>query len=268
MKLAFTSDLHLNFLDEKQVFEFVSKIRSTNCEALVISGDISDGNSLQYDLQLLEKQLQRKIFFVTGNHDAYGLSIKDMNEKLITQYKNSSYLKYLNNISYEMLTPSTAIVGHSCWYDARNGNVNGSSMLLSDWLAIKEFNDISAMTHRNARVELCRKLADEGVLHIHNGIKQAVRYASNIVVVAHPVPFVEAHLFNNKQGDYEAHPWFTCQSFGNMLLDASRTFPNVRFTVLCGHTHGRCVLQKTKNLTVYVAGAEYYKPNIEKVFEF
>jgi predicted phosphohydrolase len=250
MKLAFMSDLHLD------------------CDAVVISGDISDGNSVQYDLQLLENQLQRKIYFVTGNHDVYNRSIKDMNEKLIVQHKNSSYLKYLNNISYEMITPSTAIVGHGCWSDARNGNVTGSSMLLTDWQAIKEFYDISAMTHRNARVELCRKLADEGVLHIHDGIKQAVRYANHIIVVAHPVPFEEAHIFCNRQGDFEAQPWFTCQSLGNMLLDASRAFPQINFTVLCGHTHGRCVLQKTKNLTVHVAGAEYYKPNIEKVFEF
>jgi len=267
MRLAFTSDLHLNFLDEKCVLEFIKQIQSTNCEALVISGDISDGNSVQYDLQLLEKQLQRKIFFVTGNHDVWGQSIKDMHEKLVKQHKSSSYLKYLNNMSYEMLTPNTAIVGHNCWYDARNGDVNGSSMLLSDWQAIKEFYDISAMTHRQARVELCRKLADEGVLHIHNAIKQAVRYANNIFVVTHPVPFIEAHMFNAVRGDREAHPWFTCKSLGDMLLDASRAFPQVNFTILCGHTHGKCILQKTKNLTVYVAGAEYYKPGIEKVFE-
>lgn len=263
-KIAFLSDIHLDFLHEQQVEKFAQSIVQANPEVVVISGDISTADSIQYDLQKLEQIIQRPIYFVLGNHDYYGSSIELIRKKVTTQAQASTHLKYLSCMSYDMLSPTVAIVGHDMWYDAMCGDPNNSSMNLTDWVAIKEFVGVNAIVNRKKRIELCQKLANEGGQHIYNGIKNAIRYAKHIIVVAHPVPFEETHIYNGSIGSSEAQPWFNSKVLGNLLLDAAKTFPKIQFTCLCGHTHGESFVQKMPNLQIYVAGAVYSKPCINK----
>lgn len=262
-KLAFMSDLHLNFLSEELVINFARQVANANVDAIVISGDISEGQTIQHDLQVLESIIQRPIYFVCGNHDFYGDSIENMNKLLIQQQQKSSFLKYLPNMSYESLSPTTAIVGHNCWYDGFYGEPKQSSMFLNDWRLIKEFTEVDAFFNVNKRLEVCRKLAETGMRHIHNGIKAASRYAKKIIVVSHFVPFPEAHYFRGRLGDKYSQPWYVSRMLGDLLVTAADTFPNIEFVSLCGHTHGECTLQKKNNLNVIVAGAEYTKPKVQ-----
>ena len=63
-------------------------------------------------------------------------------------------------------------------------------------------------------------------------------------------------------------PWFTSKMMGDMLMDASKAFPQHTFTVFCGHTHGKFDGKITDNLSVHVGGAEYNKPGLQGTFEF
>jgi len=46
MKLMWLTDLHLDEATEKRRFEFYSRLRNENCDAVVITGDISDASGL------------------------------------------------------------------------------------------------------------------------------------------------------------------------------------------------------------------------------
>lgn len=262
-KLAFLSDIHLNFLQESQTAEFVAGLKKTGADLFVVSGDIGDKTTIQYDLNLLEKTLQSPIYFVCGNHDFYGTSIEETRKKLTKQCKSSSYLRYLTNLTYDLINPSTAILGHDCWYDGGYGDAKNSSMLLNDWQFIEEFVKVNAMVNRTKRLELVQKLAHEGAESIHNSIKAATRYAKKIIVVSHPPPFKEATQYEGNPSSNESLPWFSCKVLGDVLRDASSAFPDVQFISLSGHTHSRIRLQMTNNLQVYVAGAVYRQPEVQ-----
>jgi hypothetical protein len=55
---------------------------------------------------------------------------------------------------------------------------------------------------------------------------------------------------------------------GDMLRSAARSFPNSRFTVLSGHTHGAYRgTPYEPNLHVVVGAAEYGQPKIQDLID-
>jgi hypothetical protein len=105
-----------------------------------------------------------------------------------------------------------------------------------------------------------RELAQECATHVHDAIKQAVRYHKNIVLLTHVPPFAESALHFGKASDPHAVPFYTNKILGDLLIDAARSYPTVSFTVLCGHTHSYYYGKHAKNLRVFVGKAEYNVP--------
>lgn len=265
---AWATDIHLDFVSDYQLIEFGKRLIASNPEGIILSGDLSTANQLVYHLAALERVVQRPIYFVLGNHDYYNGSIEDVRKKMKDVTNMSQYLRYLPNSLYIALSQSSALIGHDGWYDARNGNWKISEFQMSDWTTISEFAAVSQRGKNLVNViDVAQKLAHEATLHIHNAIKSAVRYHNNIVIVTHFPPFAESHMHENKPGDAGAHPWFTSKVMGDMLLDASKSFPKVNFTVFAGHTHGKYSGKFADNLTVHVGGAEYRYPALQEVVQ-
>lgn len=272
MKLAWATDTHFNFIDDElTVKEFAYTAMKGGTQGLVFTGDISTAHSLVGHLAYVENIVNMPIYVVLGNHDFYGSSIVDVRKTMHELTNMSKYIRYLSVVPYVQLSPTTFLVGHDCWYDARNGNERDNTFVLSDWLLIKEFAPFSGgqyyviankdVKNRHEIVLQARVLADEGATHVANGIKAAMKHnVKNIIVTMHAPPFPEAHVHNGTIGNTNAQPWFTSKVCGDMLLRASRAYKNVNFIVLCGHTHGTCSVQVTKNLVVHVGGAEYGHP--------
>jgi hypothetical protein len=162
---------------------------------------------------------------------------------------------------YFSLTQSTGLVGHDGWYDGYLGDWQNSSFNMTDWTAIHDFLPVNGA--KATIVALARKLAHESVLHVQNGIKQAVKYHKNIVVVTHVPPFAEAHVHEGKPGEPGIMPFYTSKMMGDLLMGASKAYPNVNFNVFAGHTHGKVDLKITPNLSVHVGGAEYGSPVLQ-----
>jgi len=273
-RYAWATDVHLDHLrDSSQVIAFAEMIVATNCDGVIISGDISIAKHVTYHLAAIEKVLQRPIYFVLGNHDYYGGTIEAVRKEMSNLARISPFLKYLPLQSYHMLNSSTAIVGHDCWYDGILGNPQGSKFHLTDWSAISDYrNDYmnprkSEEEKRNLIIGTSRDLATEGVIHIQKGIKDAFRYARRVIVVSHVPPYAESHIYEGKIGNDDAMPWFTCKLLGDMLSDASKAFPDRKIVSLSGHTHGQYQGKKTDNLDVLVGGARYGNPMIETIID-
>jgi predicted MPP superfamily phosphohydrolase len=49
---------------------------------------------------------------------------------------------------------------------------------------------------------------------------------------------------------------------GEVILLVAREYPEVKFLVLCGHTHGGGMHRPCENVVVYTAGAQYGRPEI------
>lgn len=273
MKYAWTTDCHLDHIDDDdRLRAFSESLVVNDPSGIIITGDISNAQRLVYHLSVIERVVQRPVFFVCGNHDYYTSSIAEVRKQLHSLTNMSQYLRYLPTIPFMTLNPSTALVGHDGWYDGLNGRPHSNQFLLNDWVQTKEFHQASGgrqyvgmmrdVKDRKLLLEVCRKLANEGVQHMADGIKAATRHHKAIVVATHVPPFPETHIFEGAIGDQYAQPWFTSKMCGDMLLAAAAAYPNVQFTVLAGHTHGQFDGMIKPNLKVRVGAADYGRPGV------
>ena len=234
-------------------------------DGLFLTGDISNSIKLLEHLGILEAAFKRPIYYVLGNHDFYGGDIEEVRKKVHSVNAVSEHLRWLNDIPYIGLSNSTAVVGHDGWYDALYGNAKASQVVLNDWRHIGEFYRATGgnMTRKDKIIEVSRGLAHAAVQHVHDGIKGAVRYYNNVIVLTHVPPFEEVHIHEGQLGRADFQPWFTSKMMGDMLRSAARAFPKVKFTVLCGHTHGGYRGTPFEpNLDVGVGSAVYGNPKI------
>jgi predicted MPP superfamily phosphohydrolase len=278
-KYTWTTDCHLDHLRaDGDLIDFAQKLIEQDPPGIFITGDISNAQHVVYHLSALEKIVQRPIFFVLGNHDYYNGDIETVRKSMVQVTKISQFLKYMPATPFIPLSPMTALVGHDGWYDGLNGDAKNSNFILNDWVMTKDFvphsgghayvNSTGKIKNRDALLSHLQKLAHEGVQHVHDGIKTAARHHhKQIIVMTHVPPFPETHMFRGKQGDDNAQPWFTSKLMGDMLLAASAAYPDIKFTVLAGHTHGGYDGNIRPNLEVHVGHAEYGLPSIAGMIE-
>lgn len=278
VELAWCTDTHLDFLDDtERLIAFGESLVVNNPDGVVITGDISSSSNLVYHLSALERIVARPLYFVLGNHDYFGASISAIRNEVKKMCEQSQYLRYLSTMPYISLSQNTAIVGHDGWYDGRHGDAKNSSFIMSDWVKIAEFAKSGAVQQlsdgmisvdSSKIISISQKLAYDGTVHVMNCIKSAVKYFDNIIVATHFPPFVEVHRPGVRTSDVAYHPWYTSKVFGDMMLQAASTFPNVKFTILCGHTHGHHSLQIQDNLHVHVGASSYGSPKLAKIMNF
>lgn len=263
---AWCTDIHLDHLmdDKQKLIAFGESLVKTNPTGVFVSGDISTADKLVYHLSALERIAQRPIFFTLGNHDYYGSSIETVRATMKEITNASQFLRYLPTMPYISLTSTTALVGHDGWADAGHGNPN-SGVQLTDWTAIREFLPVNGS--KQTIVTEMRKWAHEGALHVHNGIKAAAKYHKRVIVITHYPPYPQCHIYDGKQGDKFMTPFFVSKLMGDVLSDAAKSFPNIHFNVLCGHTHGAWDGSIASNLEVHVGGAAYGKPQLAGLIE-
>ena len=68
-KYLWFTDLHLNRVSPIKKILFINHIIKENPKAIFLTGDISNGMILYYDLYLLARFIKCPIYFILGNHD-------------------------------------------------------------------------------------------------------------------------------------------------------------------------------------------------------
>jgi len=258
MRYVWLSDVDLDRVDLTQLG---SHIVDSGAIGTFITGNVvSNAAQLTYTLSALERFSQRNIYVVLGNRDFYNSDFASVRAQMKSLTEVAQFVKYVPTTSYVVLSRSTALVGHDGWCDVAIGNARGLNVH-NDWAMIKDLAAASGgyefmsrnndVRNRDSLIEVSRKNAHECVMHVRDGIAQAVRYHKNIIVMTHFPPFRE--LLG--QGVDESHvPWNTCKLMGDVLLSAASTFKNVKFNVLCGHSSTSVVHSPLSNLTVTSAG--------------
>jgi len=78
MKLAWLTDIHLEFLSPGQLESFLHTLQVLDTDAFLLGGDIAQSHSLEGYLLEMENTLQRDLYFVPGNHDYFYGSIEQV----------------------------------------------------------------------------------------------------------------------------------------------------------------------------------------------
>lgn len=261
LKIAWITDIHLNFLTLKQVSDFFRKIIDLSPDVILIGGDISAAPDVNNYLRMFEAEIQVPIYFVLGNHDFYYGSIEAVREEIKKSVEESDYLNWLPAAGIVKLTGSTCLIGHGSWADGRLGKYECSPVTLDDYSMIDEFKELNNVE----RFRKLNELGDEAGLFFQRILPEALDRFHNVLVLTHVPPFKESCWHEGQISDDSLLPHFSCKAVGEVLRSFMAARPNRQMTVLCGHCHSSGEAQILSNLKVKTGGSsygEYYSPEI------
>lgn len=262
-RLAWLTDIHLDFLTLNQLSIFCEKIKSKIIDGYLFGGDISVAPVLIMHLKILADMLQKPIYFVLGNHDYYNGSIRQIRSDISIACRANEYLHWLPDEGVIEISERAALIGHGCWADGRLGNAENSQVLLNDYVLINEFVNLST----SERFRLLNRLGDEAAVKVEKLLLKAITSFDKIILLTHVPPFKESSWYNAHISDDEFLPHFSCFAVGQKLLEIMKKFPDKTLTVLCGHTHGKGQAHISENILVKTGGATYRKPEIQEIIE-
>ena len=268
MRLAWMTDVHLNFLEAADRRRFLETVRD-QADAFVVSGDIAESPSIVGVLTEMADVWQKPVYFVLGNHDFYRGSIGRTRVEVANLAEDRQLLTYVTAIGVVELSPQTGLVGHDGWADARLGDFGRSDVFLNDYVAIQELRKWKGdfALDKPALREALNVLGDEAARHFEDALQEAVARYPAVIAVTHVPPFKEAAWYNGRHSDDNYLPHFACKSVGDVMRKVMEANPQSRLLVLCGHTHGSGEVQITENLQVLTGGAEYGKLVIQRIFD-
>lgn len=264
MSYKWITDIHLNFVrDQSNRFKFYDELR--HADGIIISGDISDGNTVAEYLVEMADYIQKPIYFVLGNHDYYHSDVATMRYKM--SELNNTYLIYLTDCTDIIeLQPKIYLCGIDGWGDSREGDFASTTVRLNDSNFIQDLYYAESFGGKELLGRTMEKLSDDDSTLLLRKIEDILRhdnYPEEIIIVTHVPPFKEACLYQGKQSSDDFLPFFCNKQLGQYLYEVALRYFDIQFTVLCGHTHGKAgPYRKLNNLKVEVGGAEYYSPQI------
>jgi 3',5'-cyclic-AMP phosphodiesterase len=263
MKIAWLTDIHLEFPEADGLDRFYRKLERAAADAVLISGDIGQAPTVIEYLRELQIAAKCPVYFVFGNHDYYYGSIASIRAQAVRAY-STGFIQWLSVSDVILLTKSICCIGHDGWGDSRNGDFAGSSVRLNDFELISELAGLP----KDYRRQKLMALGDEAADHIRKVLPKALSDFEHIIVVTHVSPFPESAWWMGKPSAPDWQPFFSCKAMGDVLLEFMQKNPKKQMTVLCGHTHGVGNAQILPNLMVHTGSAQYGHPKIQKVFEW
>jgi predicted phosphodiesterase len=289
MRALWLTDIHLNFMEDRQVSEYLASLRKLDCDAVWIGGDIGEADSIEGYLLRMQEILTSPIYFILGNHDYYQGTIKDVRGRIRDLCRQNSDLCWLAETGAIECSSNTAILGHDSWADGRLGDFWNSDLLLNDYILIEEFNPWMAEARkegsmidggmasymdrldgpaaRTNRLATMQALAQEAAAHLQQNLPEAMDRFQNVYFLTHAPPYQEACLHHANPSSDSGLPHFSSRIVGDTILEIMTDYPDRMLTVLCGHTHSPVVVKPALNVEVHVGRATYGVPDIQKIFK-
>src|SRR4051812_20427466 len=126
MRLAWLTDIHLNFVPRPAIEAFAREVLALGPDAVLIGGDIGQADDVAAYLELLSALLRVPVYFVLGNHDYYGGSIGAVRDEVTRLVARKRGLTWLTISGPIPVTARTALIGHDGWGDGGYGNAETS----------------------------------------------------------------------------------------------------------------------------------------------
>jgi predicted phosphohydrolase len=262
-RLAWATDVHLNFLSSAGMDAFCAALAGEEPDAILITGDIAEGPTVEPLLSLVAAELKTPIYFVLGNHDYYRSSIPRVRALVTELSQRSPWLSWLPAAGVVPLGPDVALVGVDGWADGRFGDYPRSPVQLNDYLLIAELAGLT----KAARLAELNRLGDAEAARLAELLHEALRKHRRVIVATHVPPFKEACWHEGRISSDDWLPHFSCRATGEVLRRAALAHPDRKIRVLCGHTHGAGTAEILPNLKVVTGGAEYGEPRVQGTIE-
>jgi len=265
-KLAWATDIHLDHVDPQKAWDFIERVRASGAAGLLLGGDTSTAVDIAEMLVEMAESVAIPVYFVLGNHDYYRGSIASVRERVAAL--DHPRLCWLTAAGPQEPAPGVVLIGVGGWGDARLGDFAGSDVVLTDYVAISELENVfdrysfTGVFGQDTALETeLRRLGREAAEVLAPQLVAAAETSRQVLVLTHVPPFREACWHEGRISADTWLPGFSCGAVGEVLLAAANRHPECRFTVLCGHTHGGGLAQLTDNLVVHTQAAAYGSPD-------
>lgn len=266
MKIAWASDIHLDFVNPERRKSFYSRIKSWGPDILLLTGDNSTSLHLYEHIEELRSETC-PVWFVNGNHDYYHGSISEVRVQCWERYTDPANILYLPSSPPLELSPGVFLIGEDGWYDGRNGEYEKSNLMMSDFQIIQEF----AWKNRKDRLKLMQDLSDASARTVVNKIQHCLsgRDVKEIVIATHVPPFKEAAWHLGKMSSSVFLPFFSSKAMGQSIMECTRQFRQNggKVRILCGHSHSIGKIE-WDGMECITAESEYGSPQVSDYFEY
>lgn len=282
MRLGFATDIHLDHIKathdlgkQKRVGAELTK----HVDALVVGGDISVGKYLEAHLGAFLEGAACPVYFVLGNHD-FWLMHEDSIWGIAKSFEGS--LDFSGPVE---LTPDTALVGVSGWYDTRAGDWMSPGIIMPEFQTTTRLMNLGPVqVGRNQLVwppelkhemhRVCQAWADEQTAKFMPKLEEAAEKYRKVFIVTHIPPWVEScwsptgkRPCLSRDNSPEWLPWSVNVGLGMKIEALAEDYPDIQFQVLSGHTHGEGETKLDWNLRAFSGKASYGIPKLARVFE-
>ncbi len=260
MKLAWATDIHLNFLAPEEVQHFGREVAAVGADFFLVTGDIAEAPNVLSLLEDLAEASGQTCHFVLGNHDFYRGSVADVRRRAADLSDEVGV--WLGDGLVIDLAPGIVLTGVDGWGDAQNGSPERSPVKLSDFRLIE---DLQVENHVRL-IDKLRALGEAEGFRARRALDEALsRSPRRILFATHIPPYREACLYKGESANDDWAPYFTCRAVGDVLLDVAKRNPQVEFTCLAGHSHAEAHYRALPNLEVRVGFADYGTPRVEEL---
>ncbi len=257
--LGWLSDLHLDMACESARKRFLQSLKSSDCDAAIVTGDTSAFPKLEQNLIALAKALApRPVYFLIGNHECYYSSIESTYALVRKICRKVSNLHHLQDTRVVWLNRHTVLIGHHGWADARTGWGPDTVIRCKDHSCIEDFRGLS----RAGCFELMEKLGKDSACAIRMKLQPILGRARKVIIATHFPPFQSSARFDDEVCGPTHNPFYVNASLGGFLISLARHNPKTRYLVLCGHTHHPARDLIIGNLECHVAGSVPGKPKL------
>lgn len=265
MRLAWLTDIHLNFLDDDARGVFYQEILNSHCDAVLISGDIAEAHNVVKLLSEMAGYVKKPVYFVLGNHDYYRGQVSEVRDAMINLTNGHDKLFWLPASGVHELADNVILLGQDGWADGRFGDYQNSRVAINDSRMIADL--FQAKIHGKLQIlDKMQELADADALLLQRELNLAAsKEPRKIIVLTHVPPFKESCMHMGKISDDDWLPYFSCKVIGDILIEVANQHPLIDFLVLCGHTHSESNYQPLPNLVVRAGKAEYRFPEVQEV---
>lgn len=260
MRFAWITDPHLNHCALAAWDRLIAQVHECQCDGIIISGDISEGDDVVFQLRRLADTVRLPIHFVLGNHDFYHSSISRTRAAIRKAVADHPLLNYLSDCE-PISIDGVAFIGVDGWGDATVGNYEQSTVRLNDFRLIDDFFLAAPSLWKS----ILRDLGQDSARRLQSLLLSAADLHQRLLVVTHVPPFRQACWYQGRTTDDNWAPFFVSGQCGDTLIAFANSHADTAIDVLCGHTHSGGTAQLTDNLVVTTAGADYGNPEVAAV---
>ena len=263
MRIVWTTDPHLNHIAVQAWDQWLAKIASQSPDAVLITGDISEGDDVVFQLKRLSEAINVPLYFVLGNHDFYQSDIVRTRRNVAAAVDQNSLLNYLTGSPPIKLDETVYLVGEDGWGDATRGNYEASPIRLNDFALIDDFAQVDKSNWKSMLQEQGKRSANR----LRMQLEQVPAETTQLIVATHVPPYCESCWYEGRTTDENWAPFFVCGQVGDVLQQFADENATIELRVLCGHTHHAGTAELSDNLIVHTGAATYGQPDLEACLE-